>query len=276
MNTTKRILASFVMIASVLGLILCLAGVIGVWLVNGPLTDSLTGLLDSAETVLVFSQTQLDEMDSNLAEIQGILVGVEQAANQAGEQLEESNLTYRLLSNLIGVELAPKIESTAGVIKTIRGTIISINDTLTTANSIPFVSVPTLPMEQLSAIDRQMQAMVAQVNSLTDTVDTLETGAIDRTITLINTQTDQLNALVIQVRTPIGNFNAGLADAEAGVENAKARITALIDWVSILLTLLLLWTGLGQVALIYLGWYYWKTATIPVVPEPTTLEPSGP
>jgi hypothetical protein len=257
-------------------LILCLAGVIGVWLVNGPLTDSLTGLLDSAETVLGFSQSQLDKMDSDLAEIQGILAGVKQAANQAGEQLEEGSLTYRLLSNLIGVELAPKIESTATVIKTIRGTIISVNDTLTTANRIPFVSVPTLPMDQLSAIDQQMQEMVAQVKSLAETVDTLETGAIDRTTNLITTQTERVDALVEQVRTPIRNFNTRLADAKASVGNAKARITALIDWVSILLTLLLLWTGLSQAALIYLGWYYWKTATIPFVPEPASMKPSEP
>jgi len=270
--TTKRILASFVMIASALGLVLCLAGVIGVWLVNGPLTDSLTGLLDSAESVLIFSQTQLDEMDSSLAEIQSILAGVEQAANQAGEQLEEVSLTHRLLSNLIGVELAPKIEATAAVVKTIRGTIISVDNTLTTANSIPFVSVPTLPMEQLFAIDQQMQEMVAEVKSMAKTVDTLETGAIDRTTKLITTKTERVDALVEQVRTPIRNFNAGLADVEAKIENAKARITALIDGASILFTLLLLWTGLGQAALIYLGWYYWKTATIPVVPEPAGLE----
>ncbi|MEJ2263378.1 MAG: hypothetical protein P8X95_08030 [Anaerolineales bacterium] len=272
MDSFKRILAGIAIFASGLGLILSLAGVIAVWMVNRPLTDSLTGLLDSAEAVLIFSQDQLDEMDSDLAEIQEVIARVEQAVNQAGEQLAEGNLTLQLISNLVGEELAPKVESAAALIKTIRGTIISVDSTLTTANTIPFVTVPTLPMEQLAEIDQQMQAAVADARSLVETVNEIEDGVITQTGAAITAQTDRLDALVIQVRTPIGNFNARLADAETKVENAKARITALIDWVSILLTLLLLWTGLGQAALIFLGWYYWKTATIPVVPQPASLE----
>ena len=279
MDSFKRILAGIAIFASGLGLILSLAGVIAVWMVNRPLTDSLTGLLDSAEAVLIFSQDQLDEMDSDLAEIQEVIARVEQAVNQAGEQLAEGNLTLQLISNLVGEELAPKVESAAALIKTIRGTIISVDSTLTTANTIPFVTVPTLPMEQLAEIDQQMQAAVADARSLVETVNEIEDGVITQTGAAIaalhgveDLVTDRLDALVIQVRTPIGNFNARLADAETKVENAKARITALIDWVSILLTLLLLWTGLGQAALIFLGWYYWKTATIPVVPQPASLE----
>jgi hypothetical protein len=275
METFKRILSGFVIFTSGLGLILCLAGVIGGWLVNQPLTDSLTGLLDSAEAVLIFSQDQLDEMDSNLAEIQEVIASVEQAVNQAGEQLVEGSLTLQLISNLVGEELAPKVESAAAVIKTIRGTIISANDTLTTANSLPFVSVPTLPMEQLAEIDRQMQAAVGDARSLVETVNEIEDGVITQTGTAFIAQTERLDALVEQVRTPIRNFNAGLSNAETRLGVAGDRITALIDWASVLLTLLLLWFAMAQAALTYLGWYTWKTGTIPVVPEPATLDLSG-
>lgn len=272
MEIFKRTLAGLVIFLSILGLVLCLVGIIAIWQVNHSLTDSLTGLLSQADTVLIFTQGELADIDSTLIAVQGSITSLDQTIREAGDQLAEDSPTMRVISNTIGVELAPKIRTAAEVISTIRGTIISVNSTLTTANSIPFVSVPTLPMEQLAAVDQQMQDIVTTVDGLVETVHDFETGVIEQTVGVITAQTEEINNLVQHVRTPIGNFNTALLKVESGVSAAEEKIPALIDWASVLLTLLFLWFGLAQAGLLYLGWYTWKTGTIPVIIHPAEQE----
>jgi hypothetical protein len=272
----KRFVAGFVIFLGTLGLVFSVAGIFTIWWINAPLTDSLTEMLDQAAEVLVFSQARLDKMDSNLAEVQGFLAVVEQAAIQSGQELVEADgsIALQLIAETVGAQLAPTVEATAEVIKTIRGTITSVNATLTSANRIPFVSVPTLPMERLAEIDRQMQTLVEDTQSLVETVKVIEVNSIDRISSEVIEQTESLDSLVEGVRTPIDNFNERLDNIEERLNNTAERLARLIDWATILLTLLFLWFGLAQAALGYLGWYIWKSGNIPVLPESAAREVS--
>ncbi|HBX69277.1 MAG TPA: hypothetical protein DEH25_07810, partial [Chloroflexi bacterium] len=72
MKTFKRILAGILIAVSALGLILCLAGIIGVWVINQPLTERLTGALDQAEIVLTLSQNRLGQIDVELTAAESV------------------------------------------------------------------------------------------------------------------------------------------------------------------------------------------------------------
>jgi len=254
-----------VIAVSILVLILCTAGVIGVWVINTPLTESLTGALDKTVAVLDFSLDRMELVDAELAEVQSLLTSVEEAVTQAAENLTANSPTLTFLANTLGTELKPKVDSTAEVIGTIRGTIISVNSTLETANSIPFVSVPTLPMEQLAAIDQQMQEMVTAVKSLADGIRDVEAGIVDRTTIVIMTPVIHLSELIDNVQTPLGTLKSTLDQVKTGVVNANARIPSIIDWGSILVSLILIWFILALISLLYVGWCYWKSGTIPVI-----------
>ena len=265
MEKIKRILSTTVIFLSALGLVLCLAGIVGVWLINTPLTERLTGTFDRIEAVLVFSQDRLDRVNNNLSETQDLIIGMNKTVVEVGNQLTENSPTLKYLSDTVGTELVPKVETTAEVVGTLRGTIISINDTLVTANSIPFVDLPTLPMEQLAAIDQQLQEMVASAKGLAQTIQEMEAGLIERTTTIVLVPTEKLSALILQVQTPLIEVSDKLARVNTGVVDLNARISSIIDWVSILVSLFLAWFILSQAGLLYIGWYYWKTGTIPVV-----------
>ena len=275
MGTFKRILAGLVIFTSVLGLVLCLAGIIGVWVINQSLTERLTDAFDQVINVLVLSQDRLDQVDANLIEAQNLIASQQEAVNETGEQLTENSPTLTLLSNTVGMELIPKLETTAEVIGTMRDTIVSVNSTLENVNSVPFVSVPSLPMEQFNAIDQQMQELVVSVKSLGETVKDIETGVVDRTTAVILIPLQELDELIDQVHTPTVAFNTRLAHVENGLVDASARIPALIDWGSIIMTLVMAWLILAQFSLLYSGWYYWKTGTIPAIHTPLSQNLSG-
>jgi hypothetical protein len=91
---------------------------------------------------------------------------------------------------------------------------------------------------------------------------------IDRATSAIVAQTNRLSNRIERVQTPIANFNLSLSRVENSVSNARARIPSLIDWASILLTLVILWFMLALVGLSYLSWYYWKWDTLPEISNP--------
>jgi len=198
-----------------------------------------------------------------MIEVQDLLTNLENTVTEAGERLTENSPTLTYLSNTIGVDLKPKIETTAEVIGNVRNTIISVNSTIETANSIPFVSVPSLPMEQLIAVDQQLQEMVTIVKSLSDAIKDIEAGIVDRTATVIMVPVERLSELVDQVQTPVETFVTNLAEVKTAVVKTNNRIPTLIDWASVVLTLILIWFILAQTSLLYGGWYYLKTGTIP-------------
>jgi methyl-accepting chemotaxis protein len=265
MGIFKRILTGLVIFVNTIGLIFCLAGIIGVWVINTPLTKSITSVLEQTDALLTFSLDRLDLVANELNTAQDLLANLEETVVAVGQNLTENSPTLTFLSNTVGKELKPKLETTAEVISTVRGTIISVNNTLETANSIPFVSVPTLPMEQFDEIDQQMQEIVGTVKTLGEAIRDFETGMVERTSDMIMVPVDKLTNLIERVLIPVIVFSTTLRQVQAQVNNVNTRIPALIDWGSVLATFTLVWLGLGQASLLYGGWYYWKTGTLPTI-----------
>jgi len=117
-------------------------------------------------------------------------------------------------------------------------------------------------MEQFTAIDQQMQELVASVKSQG------ETGAINRTTAVILIPLQELGELIVRVHTPVVVFNTSLAQVENKLVDANARIPTLIDWGSILGTLVLASFILAQSSLLYIGRYYWNTGAVPAIKIP--------
>jgi len=265
MEIFKRILAWVVIVISALGLILCLVGIIGVWVANTSLTDSLTGIFAQVDDVLVSSGERVTNIKTNLIEVQDTLAQLDKIIVEAGDQLTENSPTLTFVSNTVGTKLQPKIETTAEVFSTLRETVISVNMTLETVNKMPFVSVPMLPMEELSTIDQQMQDMVVSVRALGEAIKEKEASLIERTMEAFTNPIGRLSTLVEKVLTPVEKLDSTFQRVETAVVTTNERIPALIDWWSVLITFVLFWFVLAQASLLYGGWYHWKTGTIPAV-----------
>ena len=225
--------------------------------------------------MLLYSGERVNNVETDLTQVQDTILELEKNIVEAGDQLTENSPTFTLISNTVGTKLQPKIETAAQVISTLRGTIVSANSTLETVNKMPFISVPTLPMEELSVIDQQMQDTVASVQTLAEAIKEKEAGVIERTAETLITPLGKLSALVEKVLTPIGTLNNTLQRVETAVADANESIRSLIDWWSVLITFVLFWLVLAQASLFYGGLYYWKTGTIPAIQISSSSNSSG-
>jgi uncharacterized coiled-coil protein SlyX len=262
MNMLKRIFAIIVIILSAAGILICLAGVAGIWVGNTALTNTLTDGLTRVENVMGVVQTGLERVDTEAEQSRATIEQIEQALAQAGDNLAESDSVSALITDLTGVELAPKIRVGSEIVTTMRGTAVSVNSTLEAANSVPMVSVPTLPMERLQELDQRFSEAVETVREINTAVADLKTGSGGQAAAAITDRTTKLDGILENIQTSVNEFGSSLSNTESNVAAVKASVPGWIDWASIIISLVLLWLILAHAGLLYLSLKFYREGKI--------------
>lgn len=261
MATFKRVVAIIVIVLSILGIVLSLGGIIGAWAINTPVTDSLTRFLSGIENVLEVSEGALDRVNTRLGEASTRVQEIEDSVTQTGEALEEGSPVLALIDATIGEQIYPVIESVAETATFIATTLVGINETLEAANSIPFVTVPTLT-EDLLAAQQRIEQLREQVTEFKQQVQDMKSGVIEAVVTPITNTTAAVTGTIDEVLRLTTGIQAQVSQNLAEVTALKESIAFWLDMISIALSLELAWLALAQAALLVLAWDYSKTGVL--------------
>ena len=82
MTILRKIAAILVMILAVVGLLICLAGLIGAWVVNKPVTNAVTGVLGTANDYLGLANQATQTADATVSDVTQRLNDLGQAATR--------------------------------------------------------------------------------------------------------------------------------------------------------------------------------------------------
>jgi hypothetical protein len=261
MKTLKQVLAIAAIILSVAGLVISLAGIAGVWMINDALTSEVaTDVFDRTETALTALENTLDRVIVALERSRSAIETIDQAAGKAGDKIESSSPVANLISNTIGDELFPAIIGIRDTISGVRSTIIAVNASIEAANAIPLVSIPTLPMEKLQAVDERASNAVDRVQELRADVAALKSGAADALVSNVTTRTGAIDDDLAAIETFAGAYRDDVGRVSAGLAAVRAKLPGMLDLASVLLTVVLLWFSVGQVSLVVSGWRFLKSA----------------
>src|SRR5262249_19499384 len=161
MNFCKRILAVLVFLLATAGLLLSLAGVVGVWWVKEPVTERanaifgrIQGALDKAEKGLDHVKTSLDRAAERLDRV---LAEQRQLARQPGN----SSLTRRFLTRTVQQVVAPQFGDAHQTLHSVAEAAVVVNSVLEDLGSFPFLDATGLDVSQL----REINDRFAQVES---------------------------------------------------------------------------------------------------------------
>jgi hypothetical protein len=238
----RKIGASLLLVAAGLGLLLCLAGLIGVWWVNPPVTDALTTTIDVASGYV--------DLAGNTAELAGDQVG---AARQELDALagavaamppEARAETVAQIREQIQSRIMPPIIALRTTIGVLRAAVVALNQSLEAANRIPGVQLPTFT-DELQAADQ----VIDEVSN--------EVAGVARELADVSADGSKIAASVAAASAKLASTEVmlddltlrvtGIDQAMAGAEAAAPQV---IDWISIALSLLFLLFGIGQASLI--------------------------
>jgi chromosome segregation ATPase len=254
MRTLKRIAAVVIMVTSVLVVVLGLAGIAGTWMVRAQLDDGLGRIMTAAGAEATGAQQQLDRLDAALAQASTQIAAVEQEAQDLGTDLDQNRPLLTALTDKLGVDLAPLAVRAQEMMDTIRETVAAVNSIAETINALPFVSKPIPELEKLNTLAEEIDTFEAEVQNLRLTIEQRRSEIIAGGVSIVTVPTARIRGGLDRAQATVSDYSQRLGTFQEDLSALRATLEHWLTWLAVILTLILLWLALSQVAVFVLGW----------------------
>ncbi len=256
-KTGRRIWYGTAVALSGLVLLLCAVSVIGVWVVESLLSNTVVEVIEAVDGFTGGIREVTDQVDLKVERLQEVSIFISTASARLSEKVTDKGLILLLLpeekeQNL--VELSTSVQDTVG---TLRSTLAAGLAIYRSIDRMPFVNLPAPSQEQVDGI----QDVVGEVQSLAESVESeitaFRSGASDQ-IGRVETGADRLTEKLGDVRGRLANLDARLAILQESLVQLQKTIQTALVLGAILLTLLLAWVIYSQVEVLRLYVRRWK------------------
>ena len=241
MSQLNKILAVIVMVLTVVGALVCAAFLIGAWVINTPITNAATGSLLLVENFVGMAEQVTGQIDNNLEvmlseveDIENSLIEMEDA-----QKAQISANIQRRLDNLFG----PLLTTSEAVIDPLSKGASTLNRTLRLVNLLPGVDLPPV-VEKLDPISDQLASLSAQIDSLQQAISNVNFDG-SRILAILSKVSEKIGA----VESEVSKYVAGMQQTLSASEELRSSIPGWVDLLSIVLSLLAILLGAGQVSL---------------------------
>jgi ABC-type transporter Mla subunit MlaD len=268
----KRIFAVVIIVLSIVGIVLCVGGIIGTWIVEDRLTRITGSLLSSAEEMLQTLGNGLDRVDTTVQEARDSIADIERLAKGLGDKAKNSNLILVAIEQALSEREFPKLQRVQTTVQGLAESIVAFNKTLEAINAIPGVEVPTLT-KSLNATQDRIDTALQPVQDLVTKVEQMKIGVVDASVEFVTTYTVKADTALKTVQADVQEYLAQVRKLEGLVSAAKARLPFyfLVGAAAITLALLLfLW---GQARLLIYGLMVWRAKAAPELPPSGDVAP---
>ena len=256
----KRAGGLVLIILSIIVLVLNVAGIVGAWAVNEPLTDSIVGILEPVEETLELAGDLLDRISAGVERARGVVSTIDTAAELLGDNIEENRPLLNLISKALGDELGPVIENVGEIVSTARAAATTIQKALEIVDGLPFVSLGEGGLEttRIENMANRVSDVAASLEELDTSVEDRRSEAAEEIVGRITSRTSEISAFLDDLQSEVDGYRAQIGDLQTRVATVKARVPLWIDLGSIGITLLFVWLGLSQVSVFIHGWSFFK------------------
>jgi chromosome segregation ATPase len=273
----RRAGAWALIVLGILGLVVVLGGTITVWAVNSPVTDLLTATLATVAIPLERAEAGLQGVSTTLDSAQAAVDELQDTVATIGDNLKADSLVLRALGSLVGEDLKAGVDKALTALENVRSTVATVESVLKSLDRLPGVTLPDWVDDVSAAID-ELGRVGRQVQETVTALDALRTGAIEQAVASVTEKAGALETRLAKVETRTQAAQNTVSNLLTTVEEWQARIPGLIDAIAVILTLFFLLMGLGQWALLSLGWSRLKTGQwipfYPVRKGPPAASPS--
>ena len=253
-NTFQRILLwAAIVIGSIFSL-LGLAGVIGVWAVNTPVTETILAILTPIDNTLQRLETVTGEAGAALAEVSTSLEDADQRVQDLGAGLAETNLVVEALNRILDADVEQKVSQARQGVRSIYDTVVAVEETIAAINAIPFLNVEVPGSTEINDIRTGMEEMAVSAAELREESQQRREDRAENFVEAISAPINRLNDRVDEMQTRITGTEERLGLAVERVDDLQDRVPRWIDIASIIATLLLAWLMFSQGAVIVLCW----------------------
>jgi hypothetical protein len=258
----RRILVGVVMVLAVLGLLLNVSALVGVWAAYGPARDGVNTVSNTVTQALQVADKGMTRVNGYVQTARQTITQVNDQATQLGDKVKANSPLVTALSQRVDTRLAPIIDNVQSTAATIHDSVLKVNSALLAINRLPGITVPTLN-DQLSAVsDRAQQAELA-TQDLRVTLADIKAGVVTKAETTLMQITARIDAPLARIQSLVNKYQVKGLQAQDRVTSTTNSILTLLLLTALSLTLLILIFSAGLVLLVYVCWQYIRHGRFP-------------
>jgi hypothetical protein len=246
MATVKKVVIIVVMVVAIIGMAACAAGIIGGWVINAPLTQDAVALLAGLSKGLQAADAALSEASDSLGVARGLVAQVQGITGAAGDSLDQTGTAE--LADLAQGKLSDAVATLERARQTIIGTVETINGLVATLNRLPGVRIEPLDSALVDRLAGLIGDAVQALDQVVGAIETARPGVVEA-LTRLREAVLVLDNRLKGLETALAQIQPQVRQTLGSVNSLILRVPAIVDAVSIVLTVLLLWLGFAQFGL---------------------------
>jgi hypothetical protein len=256
-----RIVGIALIVAGLTGLVFAIAGLFVLVQVEKNILSAAQEQVDLLDQALAATREGLDLAGTSLVQAVSTVKTLEQTVAGVGDTVGSSVPAVDGMAMLVGEQLPATIEATKATLESVAASSRTVDDVLAVMSAVPFLGVnqykPDVPLSDgflevatsLEGIPDSLRATQEQLVVANKNLAVLESS--------INTMAGDIG----QVATSLGRAQSVLEQYTGVIEQLQASIRWIssslpswVYWLRLGLSLLLIWLGIAQFALITQGW----------------------
>jgi hypothetical protein len=238
MKLCKRIWAGLAFFLGMVGLLLSLAGGIGVWFVKKPVTDRATRVFERIEASLDVAVRGLDHVKTSLDSAAERLEGIKQ---EQRKQPRPNNTIRRFLAQRVQQSISPEFTNAHDTFRTVAEASVVVNSVLEDLDNLPFLSESGMDTSRLAEINRGLTQVETSAWELSRLFGDPEQGS-DGT----GAEMSRIEHTLQTLQRLIAEYEPQLTQTRQRTEDLKARTFSWITPGTVLISLVCFWLAFSQ------------------------------
>jgi hypothetical protein len=257
MKFLKRLLAALVFLLATVGLLLSLAGGVGVWVVKGPVTERATKLYGRADAKLDIVERKLVDVGESLDRAAGRLERIKEEQRQLAGEPQRGGTLRRILAQ----QFAPAFEGAHETLHTVAETAVVVNSILEDVGNFPLLSTSGLDTDRLAEINEQLGKVGPAAWELSRLFGGPSPGEnATENAKEAERQLSTIEQALQTARRMVGEYESQVTQVRQRMAELKSRTLPWITPAAALISFVCFWIALSQVSLLSHAWSWWKRA----------------
>jgi hypothetical protein len=233
----KRVLVGIVMVLTIVGLLVDISQLVGVWVAYGPARNGVISVSNTLQQGLQVADRGLTRANGYVTQARQTVASVNDVVSLLGDHAEKNSPIITALSQRVDTKLGPVLAQAQTTASSIHDAALTVNGALQVINRIPGVSVPTFN-DQLSAISDRTQQAQSAVQDLHTTLANIKAGTVTKVETAVTQITARIDAPLARIQSLITTYQAKIANVQNRVTSTTNSILTWLLVAAISITIL--------------------------------------
>jgi F0F1-type ATP synthase membrane subunit b/b' len=253
MKLGRRILAGLAILLCIMGLLLSIAGGLGVWIVKKPVTDKLTRVYGRIDETLDVADRGLDQVKTTLARAGERLETAVEEQRKTSREPQKISMSRRLLARTVQQQISPELGNAHETLHTVAEAAVVVNSVLDDVSNFSFVSATGLDVDRLSEINKSLSQVESSAWELSRLL-----GEPEPNSDAADTQLTRIEQALNAVRGLTAEYESRLKEVRQRMEDLKSRTLPWITPSLVFISFVCFWIALSQASLLLHAWSWWK------------------